>query len=373
MKRFTIYIIAIILIVFGFISTSISSQYPWKSIFITGGMASAGFTVPGKLLQINIDLGSKLSMKEIKSLGSKIKLIDKNGQKYRSSSYGSDTNFNSWNLDKKTGKKISWHADFSIFFKFVVPSKSSAYTLCWNGYSPLVIGNPFETPFMRIERKSGNKLDLESNVKSPADKRLICEVQELLVYLGYSPGSVDGLVGQKTQKAITEFQEDKSLPLNPLPDKSTLQSLRVNYDRVRPGMLKDKVSLFPQRPANGQVLRASNGEEIAPLEIVTPRKGLDFLVKLVDSGTKETSKTFYVRGGSRVKTRVPLGSFMLKYAAGEHWFGKNCLFGRKSIYSKVDKLLEFSRSENKVSGYTIELILQVGGNLSTSKISPDEW
>ena len=373
MKRFTIYIIAIILIVVGFRSTSISSQYPWNSIFIEQGTAPAGFTVPGKVLQLSVDLGRKFSMKEIKTLGSKVKLIDNNGQEYRSSGYGSDTNYNSWRLDKKTGKKISWHADFAIFFKFLVPSQSSTYTLYWKDYPPLVIGNPFATPFIRIERKSGDKLELESNAKSPADLRLVCETQELLVYLGYSPGLVDGLVGAKTQKAITAFQKDKGLPLNPLPDRSILQTLRVNYEGARPRLLKDKVSFFPQRPANGQVFRASNDKEIAPLEIVTTSNGHDFLVKLVDSRTKETIKTFYVRGGDRVKTRVPLGSLLLRYAAGEQWFGKNCLFGRKTVYSKADKIFEFSQSGNQVSGYTVELILQVGGNLPTSKISPDEW
>lgn len=152
MKRFTIYIIAIILIVVGFRSTSISSQYPWKSIFIDKGMAPVGITVRGKLLQLSVDLGRKLSMKEIKSLGSKVKLIDKNGKKYRSSSLGSGTNYKSMRLDKKTGEKISWHADFAIFFKFVVPSQSSTYTLYWNDYPPLAIGNPLATPFIRIEK-----------------------------------------------------------------------------------------------------------------------------------------------------------------------------------------------------------------------------
>jgi hypothetical protein len=153
MKRFTIYFIAIILIVVGFRSTSISSQYPWKSIFIEQGTAPAGFTIPGKLLELSVDLDRKLSMEEIKSLGSKVKLIDKNGKEYRSSSYGSGTNCNSWRIDKKTGKKISWHADFAIFFKFAVPSQSSTYTLYWKDYPPLVIGNPFATPFIRIEKK----------------------------------------------------------------------------------------------------------------------------------------------------------------------------------------------------------------------------
>lgn len=372
MKRFTIYIIAIILIVFGFRSTSISSQYPWESIFITGGSAPAEFNFQ-KALTLHIDLGKKFTTKEIGRLKGKIKIVAKNREECRLFSYGSGTGATITITDVKTGEKTSWHADFAIFFKFLVPSQSNTYTLYWKDYPPLVIGNPFGAPFKRIERKKGDKRELESSVKSPGSVRLICEAQELLNCLGYSPGAVDGLVGPRTHEAITAFQKDKGLPLNPLLDRSILQALRVNYDKVRPRLLMDKVSFFPQRPANGQVLQASNDEEIAPLEIVTPSKGNDFLVKLEDSGTKKTVKTFYVRGGSRVKTTVPLGSFLLKYAAGGQWFGKNCLFGRKTIYSMADKPFEFSHTGNKVSGYTVELILQAGGNLPTSKISPDAW
>ena len=127
------------------------------------------------------------------------------------------------------------------------------------------------------------------------------------------------------------------------------------------------------RPTNGQIFHSSDKEEVAPLEIITPSKGYDFFVKLSDINDETTIKTFYVREGSRVKTKVPLGSYYIKYATGKEWRSKNCLFGINTLYSKADKVFEFKKSGNRISGYSVELILQIEGNLSTSKISPDEW
>lgn len=127
----------------------LSSLNPWQSLFITEGSAPSGITIDGKVLQISVDLGKELSMEEIKILKTKVKLVDETGQEYHSSGYGSDKGYKAWSLDRVTGKKISWQAEFSIFFKFVVPSKTGTYTLYWNGFPPLEIGDPFVTPFMR--------------------------------------------------------------------------------------------------------------------------------------------------------------------------------------------------------------------------------
>ena len=127
------------------------------------------------------------------------------------------------------------------------------------------------------------------------------------------------------------------------------------------------------RPINVQVFHPSAKEEVAPLEIITPSKGYDFYVKVSNVNGVNTSKTFYVRGGSRVETKVPLGSFNIKYATGKEWKSENCLFGMNTLYSKAEKVFEFKKIGTQLSGYSVELILQIDGNLSTSRISPEDW
>lgn len=209
-------------------------------------------------------------------------------------------------------------------------------------------------------------------VKSPSEIRLICEAQELLTGLGYSVGPIDGLAGPSTQQAAISFLNDIGVQNPIVSDQLIIKHLRSHHN-VTHKTIPENMIVRINRPTNGQVFHSSVREEIAPLEIITPSKGYDFYVKLSEINNETTIKTFYVREGSRIKTKVPLGSYYIKYATGKEWRSKNCLFGINTLYSKADKVFEFKKSGNRISGYSVELILQIEGNLSTSKISPDEW
>lgn len=118
---------------------------------------------------------------------------------------------------------------------------------------------------------------------------------------------------------------------------------------------------------------APGGERIAPLEIVTSGDGVHYFVKLTDWETDAPVLTIFVRAGQTAETTVPLGSYRLKYATGETWLGPDKLFGEETIYSQADNRFDFERQGNEVSGYTVELILQTGGNLSTRRIPKSQW
>lgn len=126
-------------------------------------------------------------------------------------------------------------------------------------------------------------------------------------------------------------------------------------------------------PPNAETQFLSNAERIAPLRIVTKGDAVHYFVKLSDWATGAPVLTIFVRAGQTAETDVPLGSYRLKYAAGETWLGVDKLFGEATIYSQADKRFDFAREGNQVSGYTVELILQTGGNLSTRRISKSEW
>ena len=107
----------------------------------------------------------------------------------------------------------------------------------------------------------------------------------------------------------------------------------------------------------------------APLEIVTS-PGANYFVKLVDRHTGRDALAAYVVGGRPLTLDVPLGSYHLRYAAGETWRGEPHYFGPGNLtrFSEASTRLDFEVQGHYVSGYTVELVLQAGGNMPTRNI-----
>lgn len=206
--------------------------------------------------------------------------------------------------------------------------------------------------------------------KTPLNTSRLCELQELLANLGQYRGAVDGIVGPGTRGAVQTYQATHSLPETGTPALGLLEHVRVTHRSRTPGTdVTPDVSL----PLNGHVFVTSEGDYIAPLEVVTPPGSYHFYVKVQNVRTGGVAKTFFVRAGSSVTTEVPPGQYQIKYASGQRWFGPPCLFGRNTIYSQADKLFDFYRTGYQVTGYSIELILQVGGNLRTRRIAAADF
>lgn len=128
---------------------------------------------------------------------------------------------------------------------------------------------------------------------------------------------------------------------------------------------------IPSVPASHGVLQWPSTAGVAPLGVKT-QYGNDYYVKLVDMGGR-TIMTMYIEGGRDFECKVPLGTFEMRYAAGKTWYGTKYHFGPETVYAKADKLLNFTSNSSGYSGYTVELILQRDGNLSTSRLSHDAF
>lgn len=77
------------------------------------------------------------------------------------------------------------------------------------------------------------------------------QVQALLVYLGYEPGPVDGVMGQKTRAAVYDFQEAYGgLHVDGLPGVDTQWALKtaVSKDWKRP---KEEAAVSPETGQDG--------------------------------------------------------------------------------------------------------------------------
>lgn len=111
----------------------------------------------------------------------------------------------------------------------------------------------------------------------------------------------------------------------------------------------------------------------APLEIRTAHDGFHHVVRIMKLPQRTLAAEYFVRSGLPLTMDVPLGSYELRYASGKTWYGWQYLFGPDTSYSKADTPFTFSDDGYQISGYTVELIMQSGGNLSTSGLSPSQW
>lgn len=147
----------------------------------------------------------------------------------------------------------------------------------------------------------------------------------------------------------------------------------TTYEPPTPQQPVSKPS-HPEKPLpnSGKVRTYSKEEKIAPFEIKAAQ-GNHFLVKLVDASTHAQILTVFVRSGTTVEIDVPLGTYEVRYASGEHWYGYEYLFGEDTYYSKADKKFAFEKVDNKISGYTITLFKVANGNLQTSTINPTDF
>lgn len=132
--------------------------------------------------------------------------------------------------------------------------------------------------------------------------------------------------------------------------------------------------LKPSR-APGQGVLSGGGDRIAPFRIKTPADGSYYFLKLTRPNDKKGAvMTIFMNGGSTYETKVPLGSYVLRYASGTEWYGPQYLFGPcKTRFFEAQSVMTFQRSGNQLSGHSVELIKQVGGNLGTAAVDEDDF
>ena len=125
-------------------------------------------------------------------------------------------------------------------------------------------------------------------------------------------------------------------------------------------------------PQNGFIARYNNQPAVAPLTI-TVAPGSHYLVKIEDAGSGVPILTVFIHSGQTIQTKVPIGSYRMKYAMGTTWYGEQHLFGPSTNYHKADRILGFAQTSTGYSGHTIQVIRQVSGNLPTTQIGSRDW
>jgi hypothetical protein len=245
------------------------------------------------------------------------------------------------------------------------------------------------------------------------DKHQVKMLQRNLSIIGYNVGNADGILGDKTIKAVRQFSEDfyivpkdnffhdllksthkhsliskdhpdwceifKTNDLEKWVNKQPPHFKRIiaNKDTENPKVLNTLLNFYKfaihkppalDLPQSG-IVRKAFSEGLAPLQIKTRHQDQNHYIKLVNIANNREILDLFIRKGETVTVDVPLGKFQIKSAIGETWYGMRYLFGPNASYSKVDKMFHFRIEGGRYAGYTLELFLQRHGNLKESKIS----
>lgn len=139
------------------------------------------------------------------------------------------------------------------------------------------------------------------------------EIQELLKDVEFDPGSVDGVMGGQTRKAIKEFQEDRGLKPTGKIDSVTLAALHKAKENLREiaGIdSKDKLSLDKEDGSQSEELNLSSNTEERILQIQTALKKAGFyngeLDGRIGSQTRKAIRAFQKANGLKPDSVVGL-------------------------------------------------------------------
>ncbi len=125
-------------------------------------------------------------------------------------------------------------------------------------------------------------------------------------------------------------------------------------------------------PSTGVLKRESLYSNVAPLSILT-QSGSNYYIKVLDWVSKTQVLSAFIRGGEPFETTLPLGSYEIKYASGNSWFGEALDCGERASYFRCNDKFDFVSTPTGYTGYTVKLILQQNGNLKTDKVAADDF
>lgn len=146
-----------------------------------------------------------------------------------------------------------------------------------------------------------------------------------------------------------------------------LPELAQNPERIAP-----VVPCVPVRVKSGASKIYSGHLGQAPLRIKTP-SGDNYLIKLVQKGTRRVVMSAYMAGGDTKEFKVPLGTYSIFYARGQVWCGAKREFGKGARLMRLVGDFAFTRDSDGFGGLQIELVPQILGNLKSEEVSDEEF
>jgi curved DNA-binding protein CbpA len=198
----------------------------------------------------------------------------------------------------------------------------------------------------------------------------------LLLFFGFSALNADSTSGSSSTA------QQSPARYTPSPNQSSASRRAVPvFDPTKPYEVISEKPVFsePEQPTPKQGGLAFSDRIVfdkgvtAPLKITTRASDGNYVMKIVDWSTGEFVASYFINRGSTLEIELPLGSYKLKFASGDKWYGMEHLFGPTTAYSYVPDKMVFYLSGDYARGHRIELIPQVGGNLETPRMKAEDW
>ena len=132
-------------------------------------------------------------------------------------------------------------------------------------------------------------------------------------------------------------------------------------------------------PKNGQFFNAAARGGYGTLTVETGHSPA--FIKVISINDPKRVLSFYVRADSKTTVHVRNGTYTLRYATGERWFGTKQMFGSGTVYRAFDDNLGFSAKygysaagrEVRCSAWKVTLYPVAGGTAGTTPINADEF
>jgi len=227
--------------------------------------------------------------------------------------------------------------------------------------------------------------NLKESQKAIADYTQALSLDPNLVDAYFNRGIVHNRLGE-SQQAIADYTE--AIRLNPkLADAynkrgdtyywlKKYQKALTDYEqaiRLNPNLKQVIGSRLPSRlplPKNGYgVYKFNRGATSSTLKIIPSQGTENLVIKLENTSTKKEICWFLIVKGNSHKMPIPPGSYIIKLAMGERWYGDKYLFGTQGSYSKIDQEITIPEYTN----YTIFLEPNLLGTLTQQKIEANEF
>lgn len=278
---------------------------------------------------------------------------------------------------------------------------------CWYGYGAYVerAGLPRQTT-----RVGGPRALQPGDLWAGREQAL--EIQRFLRQLGYDAGAKNGPPGQGAVEAVNRFRADFGVPFADGRGDRLLSALKRHaaiarrhsdwpmiqqsaaFDRwieeqaltapeicrriAASGAAEQVASMldafkFDQTrpdprplPRNG-VMHRRFAKGLAPLTIETRLDGRHYYVKLIREADGSEALTAFVKSGATLTEHVPVGTYRLKYAVGDKWYGEKWLFGGETVFHVMDQALEFKLKGSEIMGYRFKLYSKPLGRAKAHK------
>jgi len=144
--------------------------------------------------------------------------------------------------------------------------------------APVAVPQPQPTPPTAASRPETPPSEKPPSTQSAGPPpQLVARVQEYLTLLGYQPGPVDGVMGERTRRAIEKYQRDHALPADGRPAEQLVA-------HMRDALLQRPQEPRPAQPSKSTATQTLVGSSAAQ-QVDQMGNVLEFYLELLSDGT----------------------------------------------------------------------------------------